>query len=167
MFLLLFCCVFSVYNFATNYEVSGAGTATVNGTYEQSGTYNEKPQYIFGDYFLNYHNSRWEIWKAGSMWDETYYYTDITGPVPPSSGWTVNWAGSNPAPSVAPNSRAINYYSEVFTESVDNDGTIENMITILSNNFSGLTFTGTNGDDFVAQGKVIVSNLPAGLTAVV
>jgi len=153
---------------AVDYIVSGAGTTAVNGTYEENGTlYNGKPQYIFGDYFLNYHNSRWEIWKDGYMGADTYYYTEVSGSVPPSSGWTVNWAGSSPAPSVAPNSGAINYNPEAFTESIDNDGTIENSVTILSNNYSGLTFTGTNGDDFVSNGKVIVSNLPAGLTAVI
>ena len=50
-----------------------------------------------------------------------------------------------------------------FTEAPTNDGTIgnSNLITL-----SGATFTGSNGDNFVSA-KVSVSNVPAGLTAVI
>jgi len=49
-----------------------------------------------------------------------------------------------------------------FQKSSNNDGSIANMITAT---ISGETFTGTNGDDLVAGGKAIVTNVPTGLTA--
>ena len=53
----------------------------------------------------------------------------------------------------------------MFTESPEDDGTIDNTILITCNNNGGETFAGKNGDDFVSDGKVIVSHLPAGMTA--
>jgi hypothetical protein len=55
-----------------------------------------------------------------------------------------------------------------FYEAAANNGGIDNTtplaVSILNDTD---TFTGSNGDDFVAQGKVLPGNLPAGLTAVV
>ncbi|WP_151704839.1 choice-of-anchor U domain-containing protein [Nitrincola alkalilacustris] len=51
------------------------------------------------------------------------------------------------------------YSSSVFEESADNDGSIDTVITLT---LLGDTFTGTNGDDWSG----LVSNVPAGLTAV-
>ncbi len=58
---------------------------------------------------------------------------------------------------------SISYSIGTFTEHTNNDGTIQNTITAT---LAGTTFTGTNGDNFVAGGKVTIANLPAGLTAV-
>ena len=56
------------------------------------------------------------------------------------------------------------YNGSVFVESGANDGGMGNTISItLSNDI----FNGNNGDDFVAAGRVLASNVPAGLTAVV
>lgn len=52
----------------------------------------------------------------------------------------------------------------MFKEPSANDGSISNSIT---GTLSGDTFTGNNGDDFVAGGKVTVTNVPIGLTATV
>ena len=57
------------------------------------------------------------------------------------------------------------YGSTVFHEAAANDGSIDNT-TPVSIALRGDTFTGINGSDFVADGKVAVSNLSAGLTAV-
>ena len=49
-----------------------------------------------------------------------------------------------------------------FAEAVANDGSIGNQLTItLAND----TFTGSDGDNLITDGKVTVSNVPAGLTA--
>jgi len=61
--------------------------------------------------------------------------------------------------------KSLSYSANFFTESSNDDGTIENTITITCNNFAGETFTGNVGDDFVADNKVTVTNLPSGLTA--
>jgi len=57
----------------------------------------------------------------------------------------------------------ISFSASVLNENVLNVGTITETITLtLSND----TYTGVNSDDFVADGKVTISNVPAGLTAV-
>ncbi|MEX1028691.1 MAG: M4 family metallopeptidase [Paenibacillaceae bacterium] len=58
----------------------------------------------------------------------------------------------------------LNYSSNTFSESSTNNGSISNTITVtLVNDI----FTGANDSDFIDANKVGVSNLPAGLTAVV
>ncbi len=156
--------------YGANYVVSGAGTSAVNGTYTESGTYNSKPQYQLGatDYYLKYNNNgpaRWEIWN--NMETRTYYYTDASGVTPPSTGWTRVMYGQSPAPSVLLEGPNILYSVSVFQESSANNGAMGNTITITCNNYGGLTFTGTAGDNFVSGSKVTVTNVPAGLTAVI
>ena len=57
----------------------------------------------------------------------------------------------------------ITYDVGTFTEDIANDGSITSAIIIT---LTGETFTGTNGDDFVAGSQVTMTNVPAGLTAV-
>lgn len=57
---------------------------------------------------------------------------------------------------------SISYSNVLFQEASDNDGSIRSSSVITC---SGLTFTGSNGDDFIANGKVVVTNLPSGLSA--
>lgn len=63
------------------------------------------------------------------------------------------------------NQRSLNYGGTGFTEALVNNGSINNAspltITLASD-----TFTGTNGDNFIALGRVTASNLPSGLTAI-
>ncbi|MCT4642698.1 MAG: DUF2341 domain-containing protein [Bacteriovoracaceae bacterium] len=59
---------------------------------------------------------------------------------------------------------SIAYSGTSVSESAANDGSISDTLDI---DLTGTTYTGTNGDDFVAGGKVTVSNVPSGLTAVV
>jgi len=51
-----------------------------------------------------------------------------------------------------------------FSESANNDGGIATTLNIVLTND---LFNGTNGENFVATGKVLTNNIPAGLTAVV
>ncbi|NUN69642.1 MAG: T9SS type A sorting domain-containing protein [Bacteroidetes bacterium] len=61
----------------------------------------------------------------------------------------------------------IAYSDTVFTESTDTPGTINNTVPKVIT-LSGMeAFTGSNGENFVTAGKVTVTNLPAGLTAVI
>ncbi len=55
----------------------------------------------------------------------------------------------------------LSYDNDLFSESLANDGSISNQINITLNYEN---FSGTNGEDFVATSKVLVSNLPAGLS---
>ncbi|MFY7997673.1 MAG: hypothetical protein ACOVSW_03655, partial [Candidatus Kapaibacteriota bacterium] len=63
------------------------------------------------------------------------------------------------------NQRNLSYGATGFAEAMTNTGIINNA-TPLTITLSHDTFSGTNGDDFVAAGKLVVTNLPAGLTAV-
>ncbi len=61
--------------------------------------------------------------------------------------------------------RSLVWSRSNFTESVTNNGGIDNS-TPLTITLALDTFNGLPGDDFVSAGKVIVTNLPAGLSAV-
>ena len=158
---------------AAKYVVSGAG-ADVNGTYEDSGFTNAGHPFFILDsnsYRALIYDGKWKIasidccyGSEGATVGTTYYYTNNSGSNPPSSGWS-NSAGALPIPSVKLVQSEILYNTLVFTESPENDGTIDNTIVITCNNNGGETFAGKDGDDFVADGKVIVSHLPAGMTA--
>lgn len=56
----------------------------------------------------------------------------------------------------------LTYATSTFTEAGGNVGAISNSILIT---LVGDTFTGADGDDLVSSSKVVVSNVPAGLTA--
>ena len=71
-----------------------------------------------------------------------------------------------PTPEVVKPTRTLDYSASIFTEAAANNGAINNT-TPITITLANDTFTGTNGDDFVAAGKVKVSNLPSGLTAMV
>jgi hypothetical protein len=56
----------------------------------------------------------------------------------------------------------LTYSATSFNETINNTGATPGSISI---SLSNLEFNGTIGDNFASQGKVIVSNVPAGLTA--
>lgn len=57
----------------------------------------------------------------------------------------------------------IEYSLDKVEESEADDGSLADTVTLTLT--GGATFTGENGDDFVADGKVVLYNLPEGLTA--
>lgn len=59
----------------------------------------------------------------------------------------------------------LTYSAATFTEAATNDGSINNT-TPITITLAGDTFTGANGDNFVTGSKLVVTNLPTGLTAV-
>ncbi len=164
--LLLILNALSISVMALDYIVSDAGSTAVNGTYVEDGTYNEMPSYHMEgtSYYIRYSYGKWYI-----MFGEyNYFYTtNVNGETPPSTGWELSYNGSEPAPSVEADAALLSYSSLVFDESSNNDGSISNSITISLNNYNGITFTGNNNDDFVSDGKIVVTNLSGGLTAVI
>lgn len=163
LFLALLLAFSFVSVYPVDYMVSGAGTTAVNGTYVENGTYYDYPKYTFGDYNLYYDGMFWYI-SEGDF--NRFYYNYNYSSTPPSTGWQT-YMGLDPAPTVAIAGPIISYSSSFFNESTDNDGSISSITSIRSNNFAGLTFTGTIGDDFIADGKILISNLPAGLKATI
>ena len=153
---------------ATDYAVSGAGTASVNGTYVSDVEVNGKTSYKYvGDstYYLFYYSSNWIIYTSTSvmMPNISYYYISSTADTPPSSGWSVGVFGASPAPEVLP--PGLSYSPDTFTESSSNDGTIGNNVIITYILPGSDYFTGDNGT--FAASKYSASNVPAGLTMVI
>jgi hypothetical protein len=97
----------------------------------------------------------------GNCWGFIGYIYSCDGGNPPLSGWD---DGSELIPIITPKP-TIAYDKSSLKEAACNDGSINEIITITHDNLDGATFTGTNNEDFVATGKAIVRNLPAGLTA--
>lgn len=167
--------LFSFASIAQNFVVSGAGSAVVNGTYSPNGTSNGYTKYSMtngsGTFDIVWMCSgdacsNWHIVSSGGM-IMSYYVTNApTSTTPPSTGWFKAMFGSNPIPTVLPEGKTINYSKTLFVESNSNDGSIaEATDTLKYNGLNGDSFTGTNGDDFLTNGKASISNLPAGLTA--
>lgn len=152
--------------------VSGAGSSNFNGVYTMDGTANSKPHYTKSGspdvYLYADAGGRWILATSDlAPYYNSYYFINSSDATPPASGWSVN-LGSYPAPAVAPAAPMVSYSGTQFSELVANNGSIDNSspIIITHNNFGGATFTGSNGEDFVAAGKATVSNLPSGLTLV-
>lgn len=59
---------------------------------------------------------------------------------------------------------ALNYSTELFAEDLSNDGSIGNSAQI---NVINDTFSGTNGEDYLLNGKATITNLPSGLSATI
>ncbi|GAB2626451.1 hypothetical protein [Belliella aquatica] len=160
---------------ATDYMISGAGSAEVNGIYTPDGTNedgNPRWKLSAGSYYL--HSNKYDEWVINDDRDYAFggFYVNKTSSEPtspPLIGWEVDYMGTSPAPTVGLPGPGINYSSLIFTEAVVNDGSIDTSkpVMITHNNFGGNTFTGSDGDNFVTDGKVIVTNLSAGLSAVI
>ncbi|WP_158860402.1 beta strand repeat-containing protein [Lunatibacter salilacus] len=115
---------------------------------------------MFGDWVIN-------DYRDGAFGGFYVNRTSSDPTIPPLTGWEIDYMGTSPAPTVGLPGSSISYSVAIFTEYAANDGSIDNSqpISIIHNNYGGNTFTGSNGDNFVTDGKVIVTNLSAGLTA--
>jgi hypothetical protein len=164
--------IFSGTTTAASYVVSGAGSSEVNGTYIETGTWNEKSLYIYNndgtEYIIGYNMGRWMIgrWMIEFEFIDSYYDIMSEADTPPSTGWE-RMMGMDPTPTVVMGVRSLSYSASLFTEHTNNDGSISNSILISFNEYEGDTFTGSIDDNFVTENKVTVSNVPAGLTAAI
>ena len=155
-----------------SYMVVGAGNEDVNGIYIPDGTnYHDQPRWIHSENNYYLHGNGYGLWTISQdgnfveEWVSEYYVWNYDNPSEvPSTGWEVMY-GSPPAPTVSEAGECVSYNTTMFQESEINDGTISNSITITHNNFSEATFSGVAGDDFIADGKLVISNIPSGLTA--
>ena len=157
--------LFTSLNLSAQYLVSGADEPGVDGYYYEDGTEDGKPLYTNGHYFLHYKGCTTK-WAISSLSACPLYSTTVDGDVPPAEGWHEGGRGDyGKAPLIA-KMNSIAWDTKIIIESPDDDGTFNDSIQMLLYTVDN-PFTGNNGDDFVADGKVIVTNLPAGLTAIV
>jgi len=151
------------------YLVYGADESPwVNDTFKTGRYFNNKPFYTNGEYCFIYkgcqYGAKWALTDNHGGCPE--YSTATDGNDIPPTGWfdDGNGDGSEDTMYVARmNSITLSTYSVM--ESPDDDGSITD--TLIISFFAptgGNTFTGNNGDDFVAGGKVTIANLPEGLT---
>ena len=89
--------------------VSGAGTSTVNGTYVENGTLNEKPLYIMQgqvDYPRIYFDpaGAWRISVFNTYKGILYYSNESVDTPDLCTTWTVSIWGTSPAPTVTADS---------------------------------------------------------------
>jgi hypothetical protein len=148
---------------AQNIIVSGAGDQIYNGTYIPDGTYNGHPKYVSADVpgvMLRFESS-WSL-TNGSPWGPAYT-SDIQSADVPFSGWMVGPMSFGPAPIVAPDGPYQVLAQNTFLESAANNGQLI-AATNIAIELHADSYTGVNGDDFVADNKVTVTNLPAGLS---
>lgn len=89
----------------SSWIVSGAGTTTANGTYDQAGTYNGQPYYqLDSGHCLYFVNGGWTLGPALGNVLEAFYGDGTTLP---GGGWLLGPAGASPAPVVAPGENPI------------------------------------------------------------
>lgn len=172
----------AVISMPRTFLVAHAELPEVNGLYIQSGQNNGKPFYLkeqagssFVLYYLNL--SELDTWLIGTNFEIMniqYLFMGEPGVTlddPPAAGW-------RPLLSKDPSNLTVTevfensliYSRTVFFENTLNDGSIDNTVPLTVTYMlprNGNTFSGINGDDFVAANKVTVANLPHGLTAVV
>ena len=152
---------------AANYKVSGAGITQLNGTYVETGTWNDKPLYIFNNNGREFAiGFQWVGWMIGEWMGDMdmlrgNYVAMSSDPTPPSTGWE----GQESMLTVMLERKSLSYSTSLFTEHLNNVGSIANSIVISYNGYGGDAFTGEIDENFIANNKVTVSNVPAGLTA--
>ncbi|RLD60286.1 MAG: hypothetical protein DRJ01_09910, partial [Bacteroidetes bacterium] len=182
-FLLLFF-VTIITNAHAQYLISGAANPDVNGIYLEKGTENGKPYYSNGSCKLVYYDGftlkrtvkisgsamKWVVMKdyAGKPSSPVYYSTSIDGDLPPNEGWHKGYLRDASAgnPIIVAKINSIAYDKNVFVEAASDDGHFKDTVNILLYSPEN-PFTGANDEDFVATGKLVVNNLPAGITPVV
>jgi len=143
---------------------------------ETSFTHKSKQYQANGGYFdgeVFYENGTYneQTYFSGSYGDDLAFYGDYWY----ISGWIISYSSGNPpltdwddgtvlTPIVLQKS-TVTFSKISLKEAACNDGSIKETVTITHDNVDNATFAGTNNEDFVAIGKAIVRNLPAGLTA--
>lgn len=150
---------------SAQYLVSGSGDPDANGVYQQVGEYNRKPLYSNGLYRLFYKDCTTK-WAIGLDFEShPYYSSNVDGDVPSNEGWHVGgkYTGEVHGTVMVARMNSMAYDKQAVVESRLNDGTFNDSIRMLLYATDD-PFTGENGDDFVADGKVTVSNLPEGLS---
>jgi hypothetical protein len=151
-----------------SYIVSGAGTAAVNGVYIYFGKNSQGDRiWNYNSYYLSsYYGEAYIGTSPNNSYSGKQYsvYSSDTDP----TKWNMSTSsGSSPAPIIELAAPKVSYASSTLIENSADDGSISGVTTITHNNYTGATFTGTDGEDFVTTGKAVVTGVPTGLTAVI
>ncbi|MEH0092357.1 InlB B-repeat-containing protein [Vibrio metschnikovii] len=147
------------------YIVSGAGDDSTNGLYLEYGLVGDVPAFRkeggAQTWYLKRCYGRWYL-EPYEFCMGDYYQVNSAADTPPETGWS-GWF--TPAPTVLPSGPVVNFSSKTFFESLKNDGSFSESVILNHNLLNDDGFTGHADDDFLQQGKALLTNLPAGLTA--
>ena len=151
--------------------VSGADNYWVNDTFNLYGLYNGKPMYVSSNkYAIIYKGCKW-----GSQWAIIRFYTTrnsncsvyatqiVSNTIPLGSGKWFSDRGRGSDEIIVTSGNAV--YLSNFKETDANDGSVDSVIINYAFPKGDNKFSGADGDDFIAGGKVSVTNVPIGLTA--
>jgi hypothetical protein len=143
----------------STYRIKSASSGDDYGVLTHAGGYNGQPYYYDANgYALSYMGDHWGygLDDYGEIWME--FDTSYNPGTPPTTGWGDLVFEALPNPEISYNKTTLN-------ELTTNKGCFNSTIIITHNNANSDSFAGTDNEDFVANGKVVVHNLPAGLTA--
>ncbi len=161
---------------AQNLKLSNSSIDFLNGKYVANGkTYDEDSNTEYTKYYFennsnivlewrcNWSCSGWHIMDKNTW--EVYFYSNSTALSPEL---VLDWL-DNVENSANINLQVVDYLSSnslIFKENNSDDGAIDNSILITLVDVENLdSFTGNLFDDFILQNKVIVNDIPEGLTA--
>lgn len=146
-------------NGGQSYRIKSASGGNDLGVLTQAGTYNGQPYYYDADGIaISYMGDHWVrgLDDSGEIWLE--FDASYDSGAPPTTGWGDLVFEALPNPEISYNNITLN-------ELTSNKGCFNSTIIITHNNGNSDSFAGADNEDFVATGKVIIHNLPAGLTA--
>ncbi len=130
------------------------------GMYSLAGTYNEKPYFSNEDgLYISYMNDHW-AWGLGEDYGEVWLEFDSSYDTgnPPTTGWYSLMITQKAEP-------RITYNTTTLIEEPSDNGSFNSTFTITHNNANEQSFAGVDNEDFISTGKVIIHNLPHGLSA--
>lgn len=122
--------------------------------YTETGTMNDQ-KYFSGSY-------GGDLYFDGNVWILGGYVTTEEAGNPPLNGW---WEGTGLSLITTIQLATVTLDKNSLTESIFDDGSFKQTISINHDNTNGAAFTGLNAENFIETGKAAVTNLPAGLTA--
>lgn len=143
----------------STYRIKSAYSGDDLGVLTHAGGYNGQPYYYDANgYALSYMGDHWGYGMDdyGEIWME--FDASYDSGTPPTTGWGDLVFEAQPNPE-------ISYDKTTLNELTTNKGCFNSTVVITHNNANSDSFAGTDNEDFVANGKVVVHNLPAGLTA--
>lgn len=146
------------------YLVSGSEfERDANGTYIQAAeAYGGKPMYKNEhNWVMYYYYWKWCISDSKGS-SSPSYENESAADTPPLGEWSGEWGGGSVTVALA--GPTLDYDTDTFIESAENDGSIGNSITITLQNPKGISFTGDNGP--FSPDKYTTINVPDGLTVV-
>lgn len=150
----------------TNLVVNIQGDPYTSGIYVHKGTYNNKHYWLGPNssnrYVISYSKNykRWSLseWygDTSQMWGMERDFSSTTDEYP-TTGWNFI--------KVFKEGPTIKFSQTEVIESTEDDGRINDIISISHNKLKGQGFAGTAGTDLVSSKAITVDRVPAGLTA--